>query len=121
MNIKLVFVSINVTDYDAAIAFYEKLDYVVFEDEAMGPDQRWITMKSPSGGTDLAFSKVSEPDGRMMGCLSTDDVYREYDRLKALGVPFEGEPVRYPWATGVLLKDPFGNQYFLSQENETEQ
>ena len=48
--------------------------------------------------------------------LSTDDCVRDYQRLKALGVKFDGEPQVRPYGTGVMLEDLYGNKIFLNEE-----
>ena len=48
--------------------------------------------------------------------LETADCISEYQRMKALGVKFHGEPDIRPYGTGVMLEDLYGNRIFMNQE-----
>lgn len=120
MSIRIEFFSIEITDYDEAIRFYSDcLGFFLVEDEPMGETGRWITMR-PSGHntSDIAFTLVPNTKGKMIGALRTEDVWMEYHRMVELGVEFSGEPEVYPFGTGVILSDPFGNRFFLAEEPE---
>jgi uncharacterized glyoxalase superfamily protein PhnB len=55
--------------------------------------------------------------GRFTGLsLGTDDVQREYERLRSLGVRMSGLPERQPWG-GMLLTvaDPAGQEFQIAQ------
>lgn len=116
-----------VKDYDEAIDFYtKKLGFVVTEDAPIGED-RWVTITLP-GNQDctIALHKAQNQNdlaliGRQSGSfpflgLDTDDCIREYQRMKALGVIFHGEPDVRPYGTGVMLQDLYGNKIFMNQE-----
>lgn len=124
---KLSLISLIVKDYDATVEFYtEKLGFEVAEDAAFG-DKRWITLKlssTPESAINLELA-ISKDDEALVGNqggsfpflgLGTDDCFRDYRRMKALGVQFRGEPATGPWGTGVLLEDLYGNKIFMSQE-----
>jgi catechol 2,3-dioxygenase-like lactoylglutathione lyase family enzyme len=116
-----------VKDYDEALDFYtKKLGFVVVEDVPMG-DDRWVTITLP-GNQDCLLAlheALSEDDlaliGKQFGSfpmlgIATDDCVGEYQRMKALGVTFHGEPASSPYGTGVMLEDLYGNKLFLNQE-----
>ena len=118
---------IIVKDYDEAIDFYtRKLGFVVAEDADMGED-RWVTITRP-GNQDcvIALHKALQRDdlaliGKQGGSfpymgLDTEDCIGEYQRMKALGVKFHGEPDVRPYGTGVMLEDLYGNRIFMNQE-----
>lgn len=124
---KLSLISLIVKDYDATVEFYtEKLGFEVAEDAAFG-DKRWITLKlssTPESAINLELA-ISKDDEALVGNqggsfpflgLGTDDCFRDYRRMKELGVQFRGEPATGPWGTGVLLEDLYGNKIFMSQE-----
>jgi catechol 2,3-dioxygenase-like lactoylglutathione lyase family enzyme len=116
-----------VKDYDEALDFYtKKLGFVVVEDVPIGED-RWVTITLP-GNQDcvLALHEAHSEDdlaliGRQLGSfpllgIDTDDCMGEYQRMKALGITFHGEPQVEPYGTGVMLEDLYGNKIFLNQE-----
>ncbi len=124
---KLNLISLIVKDYDAAVEFYtKKLGFEVAEDAAFG-DKRWITLKlanTPESAVNLELA-TSKDDEALVGKqggsfpllgLGTNDCFRDYRRMKELGVTFHSEPTTGPWGTGVLLEDLYGNKIFMSQE-----
>jgi catechol 2,3-dioxygenase-like lactoylglutathione lyase family enzyme len=124
---KIKIISLLVRDYDAAIQFYtEKLGFELLEDAAFG-DSRWITLALPSQKDvtiALELAKTDD-DQKLVGWqggsfaflgLDTADCLGDYNRMKALGVNFQGEPQSGPWGTGVLFEDLYGNKIFMSQE-----
>jgi catechol 2,3-dioxygenase-like lactoylglutathione lyase family enzyme len=123
--------SLLVKDYDAAIGFYSgKLGFVVVEDAPMGSD-RWVTIALPNSHETVFALHVAKSDsdlalvGKQGGSfpflgIATDDCLRDYQRLKALGVKFQGEPEVRPYGTGVMLEDLYGNKIFLNQEPANE-
>jgi hypothetical protein len=50
--------------------------------------------------------------------LTTDDVRRDYEELKARGVEFTEEPEERPYGIDSGLRDPSGNSMRLTQVNE---
>jgi len=116
-----------VKDYDEALDFYtKKLGFVVVEDVPIGED-RWVTITLP-GNQDvvLALHEAHSQDdlaliGKQFGSfpllgIDTDDCMGEYQRMKALGITFHGEPAVSPYGTGVMFEDLYGNKLFLNQE-----
>jgi catechol 2,3-dioxygenase-like lactoylglutathione lyase family enzyme len=119
--------SLLVTDYDDAIEFYsEKLGFELLEDKAFG-DSRWVTLALPNQKDVTIALELAKSDedralvGKQGGSfallgLDTADCLGDYDRMKSLGVTFQGEPQSGPWGTGVLFEDLYGNKIFVSQE-----
>lgn len=118
-----------VKNYDEALDFYtKKLGFVVVEDVPMGQD-RWVTISLP-GNHDcvLALHEAQSEDdlalvGNQFGSfpflgIDTDDCMGDYQRMKAHGVKFKGEPDVRPYGTGVMLEDLYGNKIFMNQEPE---
>jgi len=124
---KLNLISLLVKDYDATIHFYtRKLGFEVVEDAAMG-DDRWITLSLPKhSDVSIALHLARSVDdqalvGNQSGSFplfgfETLDCMNDYNRMKALGVKFHGEPQQAPWGTGVLLEDLYGNKIYMNQE-----
>ncbi len=116
-----------VKSYDEAIDFYTKqLGFVVAEDVPMG-DDRWVTITLPGNRDSIItlHEAKSEIDQALVGKqfgtfpylgLETEDCIGEYQRLKALGVKFHGEPNVQPYGTGVMLEDLYGNKIYMNQE-----
>jgi len=120
-------VSVLVLDQDEAVEFYtKKLGFHLLEDKSFGGG-RWVTVAWPNQKeVTLALELATEAaDRALVGKqggshaflgFDTTDCRGEYQRMKALGVKFLGEPQSGPWGTGVQLEDLYGNKLFLSQE-----
>ena len=119
-------IGIFVDDQDAALDFYtSKLGLEKIQDEAYGPDARWITVSPAESGIRIVLKKaekehekamVGNSDGAPVLTLSTDDVHSAYEQLRERGVRFLGEPYRYPWGIGALFLDQDGSPILLQQE-----
>ena len=126
MKNKLMF-GVLVKNYDEAIDFYtKKLGFVVLEDNPMG-DDRWVTITVPGNDGCVVALHVArtKEDQTLLGkqggsypyfALETNDCLGDYQRMKELGVKFDGEPEVRPYGTGVLLEDLYGNKIFMNQE-----
>jgi uncharacterized protein (TIGR02246 family) len=123
-------IGVFVDDQEAALDFYtEKLGLTKVQDEAYGPDARWITVSPAEMGIRIVLKKaqkdhekamVGRSDGAPVLTLGTDDVRAAHARLKERGVRFLGEPYRYPWGTGALLLDQDGSPILLQEEESDE-
>jgi catechol 2,3-dioxygenase-like lactoylglutathione lyase family enzyme len=122
MRIKLTSVSID--DYDKALRFYtEMMGFVKKRDVPLGEGVRWITVVSPEepNGTELllepnawypAMKVLREAlvkDGIPFTAFQVDDVNREYERMKDLGVEFTMEPTNMGTEIAAILNDTCGN------------
>ena len=124
---RIKIVSVLVHDQDAAIEFYtRKLGFALLEDKPFG-ESRWVTVSLPKGDEltlALEEAKTAEDKaivGKQAGGhaflgLDTSDCLGDYERMKAAGVKFHGEPQSGPWGTGVQCEDLYGNRIFISQE-----
>lgn len=113
------FVSVYVSDQDAALAFYtQKLGFTVVTDQPMGPDARWIELRIPGAETGLVIAKPFQPEnvvGAFMNmAFVADDVQRTYDELSARGVQFRQPARPEPWGTSAIFNDPDGNSFVIS-------
>ena len=128
MKIKLTSVSID--DYDKALHFYtEVLGFVKKQDMPLGGGARWITVVSAEepDGTELllepnadypamkALKEALVKDGIPFTAFQVDDVQKEYERLKKLGVVFTMEPTNMGMVTVAVLDDTCGNLIQLYQ------
>ena len=112
------FVSVPVTDQDAALKFWtEKCGFKVATDQAFGP-QRWIELLIPGAETGLVLFTMPGDEARIGTAqpmsLWCDDVFATADGMKAKGVVFAKDPKKEQWGTSAIFKDPDGNQFVLS-------
>ena len=128
MQIKLV--SVMVDDQDRAFRFYTTiLGFEPCADIPMGP-YRWLTLSSPDGvfGVELVLEPMSFPPARVYQqalyeaeipatSFITDDIQKEYARLRSLGVTFMSEPKNLGPVTVATFDDTCGNLISLAQPN----
>lgn len=128
--IRIRLTSVMVDDQAKALDFYTRvLGFAVKHDIPMG-GARWLTVVTadepngtelllePMGGVAEApgFQKALFDRGIPATAFAVDDIDGEYQRLKALGVEFRGEPSKP--ASGpstVVLNDTCGNFIQLFQ------
>jgi len=120
--------SIMVEDQDRALRFYtEVVGFEKKHDIPMG-QFRWLTVTSPEGaaGVELVLEPLGFPPARVYQKALFDagipatafisrDVNAEFQRLKARGVKFRGEPAKMGPITAVLFDDTCGNLINLVQ------
>jgi predicted enzyme related to lactoylglutathione lyase len=128
MKIKLS--SVSIEDYDKALNFYTNiLGFQKKRDIPLGGGARWITVVSPQepDGTELllepnasypamkALKDALVKDGIPFTAFEVDDIQREYERLKGLGVVFTMEPTNMGMSTVAIFDDTCGNLIQLYQ------
>jgi len=128
MKHAIAHVALVVRDYDEAIAFYtEKLAFTLLEDTYQPEqDKRWVVV-APAGsaGATLLLARATTPEqsrcvgnqtgGRVFLFLSTDDFWRDYNRMTAAGVRFVRPPTEAPYGTVAVFEDLYGNRWDLVQ------
>ena len=122
MKIKLASVSID--EYDKAVKFYtEALGFILKRDIPLGNDARWITIVSPDepNGVELVLEpNASYPamkalkeslvrDGIPFTAFEVNNIQKEYERMKKLGVEFTMEPTNMGMTTAAIFDDTCGN------------
>lgn len=126
MRIKLS--SVFVDDQDKAIRFYtEVLGFVKRHDIPLG-EARWLTVVSPEGPDDLelvlepnsnpaasTFQKTLFEQGIPLTAFAVNDIQKEYERMKSLGVAFRTEPTNMGAVTIAQFDDTCGNLIQLYQ------
>jgi catechol 2,3-dioxygenase-like lactoylglutathione lyase family enzyme len=114
--------SVLVDDQDKALAFYtDVLGFRKKTDVPLG-EHRWLTVVSPDApdGVELVLEPDEHPaakpfkaalveDGIPFTSFGVDDVQREYERLRSLGVRFTQEPTAMGPVTTAVLDDTCGN------------
>jgi len=128
---------IFVLDQDKAKDFYvNTLGLEVSNDLDLG-FMRWLTVCVPGQkGRDVLLEKPGPPGmdaksaemvrelvtkgatGFTLG-LTTDEIQKTYETLKARGVEFTQEPTTQSYGTDIGIRDPFGNNIRVVQLAET--
>ena len=126
MKIKLSSVFVN--DQNKALDFYTKnLGFVKKTDISAGK-YRWLTVVSAEdpNGPQLVLEPNDNPaaktyqesifkQGIPMTMFFVEDIQKEYQRLKKLGVKFISEPTRTPGSTIARFDDTVGNLIQITQ------
>jgi catechol 2,3-dioxygenase-like lactoylglutathione lyase family enzyme len=125
-------VCLNVLDLDEAKAFYvDKLGFSVGMDQVLD-GFRWLTIYAPEQpdtpmmlvvpGPPVVDDETAEQMRSLiakgylgLGALATKDCWATYRELKAKGVEFLEEPEERFYGIDAAFRDPFGNQWRLTQ------
>lgn len=128
MKIKLS--SVPIAEYDKALKFYtEILGFVKKHDIPLGHGARWLTVVSPEepDGTELllepnasypamkALKESLVKDGIPFTAFQVDDIQKDYERMKKLGVEFTMEPTNTGMSIVAIFDDTCGNLIQLFQ------
>ena len=120
MKIKVM--SLYVDDQDKALRFYtDVLGFAKKTDFSQGP-YRWVTVASPEepNGTELQLALNNNPAAKSYqqglfqqnqpaAMFFTDDIKRDYERIKSRGAEFTMPPTDVTASTIAMLKDTCGN------------
>ena len=126
MEIKLT--SVFVDDQDKALRFYtEVLGFVKKQDFPVG-EFKWVTVASPEEPDSIelllepnvnpaakTYQKAIFEQGIPLTAFAVDDIQKEYERLKKLGVVFTQEPKKEGPVTTAVFDDTCGNLIQLYQ------
>jgi lactoylglutathione lyase len=113
-------VAVYVEDQQKAKTFWsEKVGFDIVADHPMGPNAHWLEVAPKGAETRL----VIYPKTMMQGSenmkasivFQCEDVTNTYEKLKANGVEFLGEPQEMQWGKFVQFKDEDGNEFLLKQ------
>jgi catechol 2,3-dioxygenase-like lactoylglutathione lyase family enzyme len=137
--IKLANAQLWVHDQEEALDFYtKKLGWEVRADVTLPElgNFRWLTV-GPAGQPDISVVLMAIPRPPVMDAetavqvaslmakgfagtifLTTDDVYADYEQLKARGVEFTEQPEERPYGIDTGFRDPSGNSLRLTQVTE---
>ena len=119
---KIALTSVLVDDQAKALRFYtEKLGFVPKADVPVG-DHRWLTVVSPEhpDGPELVLEPDEHPaagpfkaalvrDGIPFTSFAVEDVRKEFERLRGLGVRFTQPPTEMGPVTTAVFEDTCGN------------
>jgi catechol 2,3-dioxygenase-like lactoylglutathione lyase family enzyme len=122
MALKIHLASVLVDDQDKALRFYTDVLGFVKKSEISLGEHRWLTVASADDpdGTELLLEPDAHPaakpfkealvrDGIPYTSFAVDDVYQEFERLRALGVRFTQEPAVMGPVTTAVFDDTCGN------------
>jgi predicted enzyme related to lactoylglutathione lyase len=126
MKIKLM--TVYVDDQDKALRFYtEVLGFAKKTDFSQGP-YRWLTLASaeePDGAqlhlerndnpAAKAFQQAMFQQGQPAAMFYTDDIQRDYERMKAAGAQFTMPPTKVTGSTIAMVNDTCGNLIQIAQ------
>ena len=132
MRQSIVHIALVVRDYDEAIEFYtKKLNFELIEDTYQPEqDKRWVVVSPPgSHGATLLLARASNAEqkafignqtgGRVFLFLNSDDFWRDYRQMVAIGIKFVREPKEQDYGTVAVFEDLYGNKWDLLQLNES--
>jgi predicted enzyme related to lactoylglutathione lyase len=126
MKIKLM--TVYVDDQDKALRFYTAvLGFAKKTDFSHGP-YRWLTLASAEepDGAELqlerndnpaakAFQQARFQQGQPAAMFYTDEVQRDYERMKAAGAEFTVPPTKVTGSTIAMVNDTCGNLIQIAQ------
>lgn len=120
--------SVFVGDQDKALKFYTEVLGFTKKTEIPLGEARWLTVVSPDdpSGTELVLEPDGHPavkpfkealvdDGIPFTSFAVDDVNKEFERLRRLGVQFTQEPVEMGSVTTAVFDDTCGNLIQIAQ------
>jgi predicted enzyme related to lactoylglutathione lyase len=125
---KIILTSVMVDDQDKALKFYtEVLGFVKKNDIPVG-EARWLTVVSPEGPDDVelllepmgfpparTYQKALFEAGIPLTSFAIDDIQKEYERMKKLGVVFKMAPTKMGPVTIAVFEDTCGNLIQMAQ------
>ena len=133
MITRLSHTTIYVLDQDKAYDFYvNKLGFTVGTDTMLGPDFRWLTVKTPQQpeleiilylispamiGEEAAagLRKLAEHNALGNAVFATDDCQKTYEDMIAKGIEFTQPPTAQFYGVEALFHDGCGNWFSLTQ------
>jgi catechol 2,3-dioxygenase-like lactoylglutathione lyase family enzyme len=128
MKQSIVHVALVVRDYDEAIRYFtETLNFTLVEDTYQPEqDKRWVIVRPPgTDGPSVLLARATTPDqeraignqtgGRVFLFLSTEDFWRDYNRMVSIGVVFIRPPSEMAYGPVYVFEDLYGNRWDLVQ------
>ncbi|MFD3658188.1 VOC family protein [Streptomyces sp. NPDC058620] len=125
---QIALVTLVVTDYDEAIAFYrDSLGFELVEDSDRGDGSRWVVVRPRGGkaGAGLLLARAkdeaqrasvgAQTGGRVGFFLHTEDFAGDHARMRAAGVRFLEEPRHEVYGSVAVFEDLYGNRWDLLQ------
>jgi catechol 2,3-dioxygenase-like lactoylglutathione lyase family enzyme len=130
MKQQIAHIALVVKDYDEAIKFYsEKLDFRLLEDTKLSEVKRWVLM-APTGAKEccLLLAKAdnssqlasigNQTGGRVFLFLSTDNFWRDYNKMLSRNINFIRPPKQENYGWVAVFEDLYGNLWDLIEPIE---
>jgi catechol 2,3-dioxygenase-like lactoylglutathione lyase family enzyme len=124
--------SVLVDDQDKALRFYTDVLGFIKKTEIPLGEARWLTVVSPDEpeGTELVLEPDGHPaakpfkealveDGIPFTSFAVDDIDREVERLRGLGVRFTQEPVEMGEVRTAVFDDTCGNLIQIASQADS--
>lgn len=124
MSARIGTITLVVSDYDEAIAFYcGRLGFELVANTDMGGGKRWVLVAPAGGGVRLLLAQADGPGqaarvgdqtgGRVGFFLETDDFGRDHAAFVAAGVRFLEPPRHEAYGSVAVFEDLYGNKWDL--------
>ena len=126
MRIRLT--KVYVDDQDKALRVYTEVLGFVKKADVSQESYRWLTVASPEEpeGTEIllernddeavkTFQQAMFEQGQTAALFESDDIQRDYDRIKAAGAEFTMPPTKVTGSTIAILNDTCGNLIQIAQ------
>ncbi len=128
-TMKIRLCSVFEDNQDKALKFYTNVLGFVKKSDIWTGKYKWLTVVSPDdlGGVELVlepsdnqatrtFKKTMFEQGLPLTAFSVDDIQKEYERMRMLGVKFTIEPTDTGPATIAVFDDTCGNLIQIYQQ-----
>jgi predicted enzyme related to lactoylglutathione lyase len=126
--VKIKLMTVYVDDQNKALRFYtDVLGFAKKRDFSQGP-YRWLTLASAEepDGAELQLERNDNPAAKAFqqakfqqqqpaAMFYTDDVQRDYERMKAAGAEFTMPPTKVTASTIAMVNDTCGNLIQIAQ------
>jgi predicted enzyme related to lactoylglutathione lyase len=126
---KINLTSVMVDDQDKALTFYTQVLGFIKKTEIPVGEFKWLTVVSPEGPDEIelalepnahpaakTFQKALFEDGIPLASFAVEDIQKEYERMKELGVAFSMKPTKTGPVTVAVFDDTCGNRIQLAQK-----
>jgi len=126
---KIFITSVFVNDQAKALKFYTEVLGFMKKNDVTAGAYRWLTVVSPEGPGDMelllepnihpaamTFQKAIRDAGIPATLFKVEDVQKEFERLKNLGVTFTMPPTRTGPALTATFDDTCGNLISITQQ-----
>ncbi len=129
VGMKIFITSVFVDDQAKALKFYTEVLGFIKKSDVSANNYRWLTVVSPEGPSDVelllepnaneaarTYQKAIHDSGIPATMFKVQDIQKEYERLKNLGVHFTMPPTKTGPATTAFFDDTCGNIIAITRQ-----